>query len=81
MPFHSLAPLRNADVNSEPWKGNCLKKPWQYEVTAVVPVIDTVESLSLCIEILRLQTIKPYILVIDTGSEYENLQRILSMHD
>lgn len=68
-------------VNSEPWRGNCPKKPWEYEVTAVIPVIDTVEPLSICIETLRLQTVKPYIIVIDTGSEPESLERILSMHD
>jgi len=78
---HNLAPLRNLDVNREPWKGNCPKKPWEYEVTAVIPVIDTVESLSVCVEILRMQTVRPYILVIDTGSEQENLREILSMHD
>lgn len=76
-----LAPLRNTDVNKEPWKGDCTKKPWEYDVTAVIPVIDTVEPLSVCVEILRMQTIRPYILVIDTGSEHENLQQILSMHD
>jgi hypothetical protein len=78
---HNLAPLRNTDVNKEPWKGNCRKKPWEYEVTAVIPVIDTVEPLSVCIDLLRMQTVKPYIIVIDTGSEHENLQQILSLHD
>jgi hypothetical protein len=68
------------DVNSEPWRGNCPKKPWDYEITAVIPVIDTVESLSICVEIIRLQTLRPYIIVIDTGSEPENLEKIMSMH-
>lgn len=81
MNFKKLAPLRNRDVNDAPWQGECVKKPWEYEVTAVVPVIDTFDSLRVCVEILRLQTIKPYILVVDTGSSEENLSRIMSMHD
>ena len=78
--FKNSAPLRNLDVNHAPWRGNCRVKPWEYDVTAVVPVIDTHENLSLCVEILRLQTIRPYIIVIDTGSTEENLNKILSMH-
>lgn len=80
MNFQKLAPLRNKNVQEAPWKGSCDKKPWEYEVTAVIPVIDTYESLSICVKILRLQTIKPYILVIDTGSRGKELSNILSMH-
>lgn len=81
MKFQNLAPLRNLSVNDSPWEGNCKKKPWEYQITAVVPVIDTFDSLEICVEILRLQTIKPYILVIDTGSTEDNLKKIMSMHD
>lgn len=81
MKFQKLAPIRNADVNKCPWEGNCIKKPWEYKVTAVIPVIDTFDSLQICVEILKLQTVKPYILVIDTGSTEENLANILSLHD
>jgi len=49
-------------------------------VTAVIPVMDTPESLELCVGILRLQTEKPYIVVVDTGSESHHLERILDMH-
>lgn len=81
MNFQKLAPLRNKDVNDAPWKGECEKKPWDYKVTAVIPVIDTFDSLALCVELLRLQTIKPYIIVIDTGSTEENLSKILGLHN
>lgn len=81
MNFKNLAPLRNKDVNDSPWKGNCQIKPWEYKITAVIPVIDTFDSLKLCVEILRLQTIKPFIIVIDTGSSEENLEKIKSLHD
>lgn len=81
MNFKKSAPLRNREVNEAPWRGECPRKPWEYEVTAVIPVIDTYDSLSLCVEILRLQTVKPYIIVVDTGSSEHNLGNILSMHD
>lgn len=51
-----------------PWEGECPVKPWDYQVTAVVPCRDTTETLSTCLQLLRLQTVRPYLLVIDTGS-------------
>lgn len=74
-----LAPLRNVDVNERPWEGECSKKPWEYKVMAAIPVLDTVESLSICVELLRLQTERPFICVIDTGSTDENLSAIQSL--
>lgn len=80
MNFENVAPLRNRSIEERPWQGSCTKKPWDYKVTAVIPVIDTFESLSLCVGLLRLQTERPYIVVVDTGSSADNLQRILDMH-
>src|SRR5439155_11220887 len=39
-----------------------------YRITAVIPHLETPEPLRACVELLRLQTERPYILVIDTGS-------------
>lgn len=50
------------------WRGISNPKPWQYEVTAIIPVINPDDTLPLVIELLRLQTERPYILLIDTGS-------------
>lgn len=80
MKFEKLAPLRNKKIEDLPWQGCCSRKPWDYTVTAVVPVIDTYESLRLCVEILRMQTERPYITVVDTGSQGENLEKILDLH-
>jgi hypothetical protein len=79
MGYTNLAPLRGRDVHDAPWRGACSKKPWEYRVTAVVPFIDTVESLEICVKILRLQTERPYIILVDTGSMDENSERIRSM--
>lgn len=81
MPKVDLAPIRGADPNSAPWRGACRKKPWEYRVTAAIPVIDTVDMLKICVDLLRLQTERPYILVVDTGSTEENFRHIESMHD
>jgi len=80
MKFEILAPLRNRSPKEKPWQGSCIKKPWEYRVTAVIPVIDTFESLRLCVGTLRMQTERPYIVVVDTGSQRENIEKILEMH-
>jgi len=72
--------LRDRELKDLPWQGGCAKKPWEYRVTAVVPVIDTADSLELCVEILRMQTERPFIMVVDTGSQGEDLERIMEMH-
>ncbi len=79
---NDIAPLRGKGINTmqAPWEGCLLKKPWQYRVTAAIPNLDTVETLEIVVELLRLQTEKPYILIIDTGSKGEQLERVLNMH-
>jgi len=74
-----IAPLRNLSVHEKPWHGNCRKKPWDYEISAAVPVLDTWQTLEVVIELLRLQTVPPFIVVIDTGSLPENYRRIEAM--
>lgn len=76
-----LAPLRGHSKNDKPWEGNCQKKPWEYEITAIIPCLDTYELLSTGIELLRLQTIKPFIIIIDTGSTEEQLEKIIGLRD
>lgn len=71
-----VTPLYGELTEKYPWQGNCDVKPWEYEVTAVIPCINTPETLPICIELLRLQTVKPFIMLIDTGSIEENLEQI-----
>lgn len=72
----NIAPLRNKKPSSSPWEGDCPVKPWDYQVTACIPVLDTPEELELVISLLRLQSVKPFIIVVDTGSTPENLAKI-----
>ena len=71
-----IAPLRDTAVGRKPWEGACPKKPWDYRVTAAIPVLDTPEPLSLVIDLLRLQSEPPFILIIDTGSRPEQWRQI-----
>lgn len=50
------------------WAGKIARKPWDCRITAAIPHLETVEPLSVCIDVLRQQTARPYIVVIDTGS-------------
>lgn len=57
-----------AQGGADPWRGVSEPKPWAYDVTAIIPVIEPDECLLLVIELLRLQTERAYILLMDTGS-------------
>jgi hypothetical protein len=68
-PFQHVAPLGTAEVH--PVYGRATKKPWDYEFTAAIPHLNTIESLRACIELVRLQSVQPYLMVVDTGSPPE----------
>ena len=42
--------------------------PWDYQVCAAIPVIGSLDAVKVCIDTLRRQTERPYILLIETGS-------------
>ena len=74
-----IAPLRGPVPVPAPWEGSCGRKPWEYQVTAVIPCLDTSDTLPLVIELLRLQTERPFIIVIDTGSRDTELAATLAL--
>jgi glycosyltransferase involved in cell wall biosynthesis len=71
---YEISPAYGASTEKSPWEGTCGRKPWEYEVTAVIPCLNTPETLPICIELLRLQTKRPFIMLIDTGSTERNLR-------
>lgn len=77
----NFAPLRNKTPVSVPWEGSVKKKPWEYEITAVIPVLDTPKELKMAVELLKSQTVKPFIMVIDTGSTTKHFKEIEKMRD
>lgn len=74
------APARGDQlVIGKPWEGSIAKKPWEYSCEAIIPVLDTPDTLRIVIELLRLQKDRPYIIVIDTGSSPECFAEIEMM--
>jgi len=73
------SPIYGELTINKPWEGNVIKKPWDYEVTAVIPCLNTFETLEICIEILRLQTLNPFIMIIDTGSLKDEIKKVLEL--
>jgi hypothetical protein len=77
---HLVAPHGTRDCPS-PNYGRISKKPWDYLVSVCIPHIDTPEQLELCVGLVRQQTIRPYIMVIDTGSPPEVCEKIEKLRD
>lgn len=75
-----IAPRATRSLD-RPWEGRLSRKPWQHRITAVIPHLDTPETLKLAVELLRLQTEPPYLLVIDTGSAPEVREQVEALRD
>ena len=65
--FSLVAPLGTKDA-PRLWEGRAAKKPWHYRVTAILPHLNTPEYLVALVDLLRLQSERPYVVVVDTGS-------------
>jgi hypothetical protein len=76
-----ISPIYGHLTVVSPWEGLCEKKAWDYEVAVAIPCLNTSETLPICIELLQMQTVKPYIMIIDTGSIYEHLEKTLSLRN
>ena len=76
-----IAPDRSKTAKESAWEGNCEKKPWDYRITAVIPVLDTYDTLEVCVKLLQLQTVRPFITIIDTGSCAKQLEKICALRD
>jgi len=79
--FNKFAPTRNVLTLKKPWEGSIEKKPWHYKVTAVIPVMDTFEQLNICIQLLKEQSLKPFIVIVDTGSNEEEYKKICGLRN
>lgn len=66
------APVRRHQKQfGKPWEGSHHLKPWNYACEVVIPVLDTPDTVKIVIDLLRLQTVPVYIVLIDTGSSPE----------
>lgn len=73
---YRAAPLKGRPNESRPWEGDLALKPWEHRVTATLAVLDPGDSLEVVVDLLRAQTERPYIVIVDTGSEWSNLLRL-----
>lgn len=53
---------------NRPCTGSSSPRPWKYRVAAAIPHYESLDTLEPLVELLRLQSMRPYIMVIDTGS-------------
>lgn len=59
------------------WEGH---QPWtRHAVEVCIPVIDPMDVLPTVVELLRLQTVRPYIVLIDTGSTPDQFAQVNAM--
>lgn len=56
--------------------GICQKKPWDYEVAVCIPTVNAFERIKIIVDLLRLQTVKPYILLVDCGSRADQFRKL-----
>jgi hypothetical protein len=52
------------------------RRPWDYPVCVALPHHSTPETLPVLLDLLRLQTVRPYVLLLDTGSPWSMVRRL-----
>jgi hypothetical protein len=67
-----MPPIRGVGWRERPWEGVITKKPWEYRVTAAIVHMDTPDLLAIVLDVLREQTERPFLHVIDSGSLEKN---------
>lgn len=50
-------------------RGRAARSPRDYTVCAAIPHLQTLDQIKLCVDVLRAQTERPYIMIVDTGSD------------
>jgi hypothetical protein len=63
-----VAPISGMPVDDHPWGGILRRKPWEWPATLAIVHRDTPELLAGVVSLWRAQTVRPYLLIVDTGS-------------
>ena len=71
-----VAPIRGMSVKDRPWEGSLPRKPWEYPVTCAIAHRDTPEMLAGVVSLFRAQTIRPYFVIVDTGSDFDSMSTL-----
>jgi hypothetical protein len=75
-----VAPLRFRPITERPWEGSQARKPWDWPITAAIVHRDTPAMLAGVVDLLRGQTVRPYIVIVDTGSNPDTQLVLESLH-
>ena len=62
--------------SGESFMGISQPPPWSYKVACAIPHFESLDTLPTVVELLRLQTERPYLLVVDTGSCSETREKL-----
>ena len=73
------APVRGGAPLDKPWEGVHERKPWDFACEVVLPCLDCNDMIEEVVALWRLQTVKPYLVLIDTGSTPKNLEKLMAM--
>jgi len=76
--FTEWAPVRGIPT-AKAWEGAAGIKPWDFACECHLAVLDPGVHLEVVIALLRAQSVRPYIVITDTGSRPENLERLEAM--
>lgn len=74
VPFTRWAPVRDGPSGDKAWEGAREVKPWGFDCEVTIPVLDAWDTLPMVIELLRAQSIRPFISIIDCGSVPEQAE-------
>lgn len=61
------------------WEGRGAVKPWQRRVTATFAQLETPELVPTVIDLLRNQSLRPHIIIVDTGSSQDTIDQLEEM--
>ncbi len=75
--YRYVAPINGYAKNR--WQGTNKTKQWDFKVTAMIPHLETIEPLWVAVQLLRQQTERPYICIVDTGSSPRTLELLERM--
>jgi len=72
-----VAPIRQEPRPPHPWEGQAgCRRPWHYPFSVSFCHMDTPTEASLVCSLWKLAIPRPYIIIVDTGSKPENLEKL-----
>ena len=78
-PVTMWVPHGNAEEPSQRWESTNDVKPWDFACEVSMPHYESLDTLGVVVALLRAQTIKPFISIIDCGSSRETCDKLEEM--